>query len=387
MAKLALGIFFGGKSTEHEISVITALQAINNLDKEKYSIIPVYIGKNGEMYSGEKLLDINNFKDLDSLILSLTHIYLGRKKGNFGLFTSGMMPKFTKIDVAFPIFHGTFGEDGSVQGLFEMNNVPYVGFNVASSAVGMDKTLSKHLFNALGLNVLDYISFSRNEWLSNSKEIVKKITDKFRMPVFVKPATLGSSIGVNKVSNEDSLSFAIEIAFVYCEKVMIEEALEEVLEVNCSVLGYKEPKASVCEMPISSGEMLSFADKYQKGQKGSKFQGMASLSRKIPAPISEKLSREIQNISIKIFKAMGGCGVVRIDYFVSEKNERITVNEINTIPGSLSYYLWNKSGIEFPQLLDHLIEFANERHSDREKTQFTFSTNILQNFDSKGLKS
>jgi len=387
MAKLALGVFFGGKSTEHEISVITALQAINNLDKDKYEIIPVYVSKQSDFYTGSKLLDIKSFKDLDSLILSLTPINLGRNRGAFGFFNKGLMPKFTKIDVAFPIFHGAFGEDGAIQGVFEVNNVPYVGLGVASSAVGMDKTISKPLFKSLGLNVLDSISFTRNDWLKDSDKIVENILNNFKMPIFVKPATLGSSIGVNKVSDRDGLSFAIEVAFVYCEKVLIEEALENVVEVNCSVLGYKEFKASVCEMPISTGELLSFADKYQKGSKGSKSQGMASLARKIPAPIDEKTTKQIQDISIKIFGAMDGCGVARIDYFVDEKNQKIIVNEINTIPGSLSYYLWDKSGIKFPDLLDKLIEMAKERHSDRGKTQYTFSTNVLQNFDSKGLKS
>lgn len=378
MSKLVLGLFFGGKSVEHEISIITASQVLNNLNKSKYNIIPIYISKEGEFYTNPKFNEIKNFKDIDYLLLSSTKMNLGRNKKRAGLFREGIFGNFTPIDIAFPIFHGTYGEDGSIQGLFEMLKIPYVGFGVVGSAVGMDKILSKYLFKSLDLPIIDFIEIKRENWLSEPKKVTEKIIKKVKFPLFVKPVNLGSSIGVNRATDKDSLSFAIEVAFVYSEKVIIEKSIENIKEVNCSVLGYKNPKASVCEMPISTGDILSFADKYiSGGSKGSKSLGMASLSRIIPAPIGRDLSRKIQNTSIEIFKAMDGCGVARIDFFVDERNNTFYANEINTIPGSLSYYLWEKSGVKFKDMLDNLVNFAVEREKDREKTQYTFKSSIL----------
>lgn len=378
MNKLTLGLFFGGRSTEHEISIITANQVLNNLDKDKYEIIPIYISKKGEFYTNPKFSEIKNFKDIDYLLLSSTKINLGRNKDRVGLFKLGIFKNFIPIDIAFPVFHGSYGEDGCIQGVFEILRIPYVGFGVEASAVGMDKIFSKYLLRSLNLPIIDFTGIKRLDWLKDPKKVIEEITRKFQFPLFVKPATLGSSIGVNKVSNKDSLAFAIEVAFVYSEKLIVEMGVENIKEVNCSVLGYKNPRASVCEMPVSTGDILSFADKYKGGGgKGSKGEGMASLSRIIPAPISKDLSKKIQNASIKIFREMDGCGVARIDFFVDEKNNTFYVNEINTIPGSLSYYLWEKSGIKFKNILDDLVNFAIERESVKVKTQYTFESGIL----------
>lgn len=388
MSKLALGLFFGGKSTEHEISIITANQVLNNLNKNKYDIIPIYVSKNGDFYTNSKFNDVKNFKDINYLLLSSTKIDLVRNRNRVGILKEGFFRNFTPIDIAFPAFHGAYGEDGCIQGLFETLGIPYTGFNVAGSALGMDKILSKYLLRSLNLPTIDFKGIKRSNWLSNPQKTIEEVTKRLQFPLFVKPATLGSSIGVNKVLDKDSLKFAMEVAFTYSEKVIIEKAIENIKEVNCSVLGYKDPKASVCEMPIPKGDILSFTDKYKSGgPKGSKTSGMASLSRIIPAPINRALSKKIQDASIEIFKAMDGCGVARIDFFADPKNNTFYVNEVNTMPGSLSYYLWEKSGIGFKEMLDKIIEYGFEREKDKEKTQYTFDSNILSELGKGGLKT
>lgn len=381
MSKLKIGWLFGGRSTEHEVSVITALQAYENLDKEKYEIIPIYVSKAGDFYTNPKFLSLKNYKDIDSLLLSSTKIIIA--KGGFN--SLGLIRKFTSLDLAFPLFHGTFGEDGAFQGLMEMNQIPYAGFDVTNAALSMDKVDQKALYLSLGFSVGEYLSFKRFDWIKNKNKVLAEIKNKLKFPMIVKPATLGSSIGINKASDTDALDFAIEVATAYDDKILIEEAFENIIEVNCSASGYEEVKASVCEMPVASEELLSFADKYQKGGgKGSKGAGMASLSRVIPAPISSVLTKKIQEATIKIFKAMDGCGIARVDYFVDKKNEKFWVNEINSLPGSLSFYLWEKSGIKYPQLLDMLIGYAIKRAENQKKTQYTFNTTLLSDMAVKG---
>lgn len=385
MAKLKVGLFFGGRSTEHEVSVLTGIQAYQNIDKTKYEIIPVYISKKGDFYTNPKFLDLKNFKDADSLLLSSTQINI--VKGGF--LSKGLFNKFTHLDVVLLAFHGSYGEDGSIQGLLDIYQIPYTGLNVTGSAVGMDKVISKALFKELGLSVGKYFALKRNEWNRDSKKLLKEIQQNLKFPMFVKPALIGSSIGVNKAPDEDSLSFAIEVAGTYADKILIEEAFENVIEVNCSALGYEDVIASVCEMPVASSEVLSFADKYQKGGgKGSKGAGMASLTRVIPAPIPDKLSKEIQEATIKVFKALDGCGVARVDYFVDVKAAKFWINEINTIPGSFSFYLWDKTGVSFTKLLDTLIDCALKRAQNQTKTQYTFESGLLSQMAKRsGLKS
>lgn len=386
---MLIALFFGGRSTEHEVSVITGIQAYNNLDLNKYEVIPIYVSKSGDFYTNPKFLNLKNYKNIDSLLSSSTKITLGRKDGRGGFFSQTLLGGFTSIDLAFPMFHGTFGEDGAFQGLLEMCQIPYVGFDVTNAALSMDKPLQKALYESLGLPIGKYYSFHRNDWIKDKESILKEIKNKLQYPLVVKPAKLGSSIGINKVSNTDSLDFAIEVASTYDEKILIEEAFENCVEVNCSALGYEEVKASVCEMPVASEKILSFADKYKRsfpspngerqkgGGKGSKGGGMASLTRIIPAPISQALAKQIQNVTIKIFKAMDGCGVARVDFFVDKKNNKFWVNEINTPPGSLAFYLWEKSGIKYPKLLDILIEAALKRVENQKKTQYTFESGLL----------
>lgn len=385
MARLKVGLFFGGRSTEHEVSVITALQGYENLDKNKYEVLPIYVSKSGNFYTGGKLLDLKNYKEVHSLLLSSTKVTVGKENSQGGLFSKGLFSKFFPLDLALLAFHGSFGEDGAIQGLLEVHQIPYTGFNVAGSAIGMDKVFSKALFQSLSIPIGKYSVVKRGDWLKDSKKVISEIKSNLKFPLFVKPATIGSSIGINKASNEDALSFAIEVASVYSDKILVEEAFENVIEVNCAALGYEEIRTSVCEMPVPSAEILSFADKYQRGGgKGSKGSGMASLSRVIPAPISNKLTKKIQETTIKVFRTMDGCGVARVDYFVDKDKEKFWINEINTIPGSFSFYLWNKIGIKFPKLLDILIECALKRAENQKKTQYTFESNLLSQIAEKG---
>ncbi len=390
MGKLTLGLFFGGRSTEHEVSVITALQAFKHLDKLKYNIIPVYVSKESRFYTNPKFLDLKNYKDIDNLLISSVEVIPIRYKGKPTLVTiSSWFNKFIPFDLAFPLFHGSFGEDGSIQGLFEVYQIPYTGFNVLASAVAMDKVISKFFFSSLGLDFAKFCYIKRSDWIKDPKECLNIILQKdnrLKFPLFVKPGNGGSSIGAGKANNEEELSFNIEVAAIYSDKILIEEAFEGVKEVNCSALGYKDVEASVCEMPIASGEILSFEDKYKKGGKGSKGAGMASLSRVIPAPITSKLTDKIQDITIHIFKSLGGCGVARIDYFVDLKREKVYVNEINSPPGSLSFYLWEPAGIKYNELLDKIIQYALERWEDQKKTQYTFNSGLLSQMANSGLK-
>lgn len=374
MGKLRVGLFFGGRSTEHEVSVITALQAYENLDKEKYDIVPVYVSKTGDLYTSIKFLDLKNYQDVDSLILSATKVTF--VKGC--LKTISFWSKFIPIDVALPLFHGSFGEDGCIQGVFETYQIPYTGFNVMGSAVSMDKIISKYVFESLGLPVSKFVAVDRNKWITHPEKCLAEVKKSLKFPVFVKPADIGSTIGINKAKNSDELGFNIEVAAVYSDKIVIEEAFEGCIEVNCAALGYKEITPSVCEMPIRSGEALSFEDKYMKGA------GMASLSRKIPAPINQDLAKRLQEVTVAIFQTLEGCGVARIDYFVDPKKELFWVNEVNSPPGSLAFYLYEPMGIKYQELLDRIITDALERFADQQKTQFVFHSNLLSKMAKAG---
>ncbi len=379
MQKLKVGLFFGGKSVEHEVSVITALQLYQNMDLSKYEVIPIYVSKAGYFFTNPKFLDIRNFKDVKALIISSTKIIFGIKENKGGFFTQSIFPKFIGLDIALLSFHGSFGEDGCMQGLLEMYAIPYTGFNVSASAIAMDKSLSKALFHELNLSTASFFTVQRSDWNKNSKTVLAEITKILKFPLFVKPATIGSSIGVNKSADKDSLAFPIEVALTYSEKALIEEAFEDCIEVNCSVLGYEEVKASVCEMPIPSSEVLSFMDKYSEGSKKSegKSKGMVSLSRKIPAPIPDKLTKEIQETTVKLFKALGGCGVARIDYFVNKEKTKFWINEVNSPPGSMAFYLWEPTGLKYKDLIDQLIEQGLKRSQNQKKTQYTFVSSLL----------
>lgn len=391
--KTTIGVFFGGSSVEHEVAVISAVQAMASINKEKYNVLPVYIAKDGAMFSDDSLFKIETFKDIAALRKSCRRVTVTASDGNCRLqyLKNGIFAKNreAQIDVAFPIVHGTNCEDGSLQGLFELLRVPYIGCDVCSSAVGMDKSVFKSVMREAGLPVLDGFTFRSREWFESREEITVQIENRVGYPLIVKPANLGSSVGISKVKSADELAAAVELAASFAEKLLIEHAVESLREINCSVLGDADDcEASVCEEPFMNDEILSYDDKYKSGgSKGEK--GMASLSRKCPADIDEAKSNEIRDISVRVFKALGCSGVSRIDYLMdTADNNRVYINEINTIPGSLAFYLWEASGIKYTDMIDRLVETAFKRARTRNSTMFTIDTNLLDGavFGAKGAK-
>ncbi len=395
--KINLAVLFGGKSVEHEVSVISAVQAMASIDKEKYNIVPVYMTKGNEFYTGEKLLDINSFKNIPALLKECTECIFVRTEGKVQLIRH-KMKKFgsnviSDIDVAFPIVHGTNVEDGALQGYLHTLDLPYVGCDVLASAIGMDKFTMKILLKDAGFPVLDCVRFSAFE-LDKIDEIMDKAESKFSYPVIVKPINLGSSVGISKADDRDELRKSIEEAFEFSDRILIEPCVVQLKEINCSVAGDTESaEASVCEEPIQAkgDEILSYKTKYVGGGKsGGGSKGMATLKRKIPAEITPEQDEFIRKTAVDAFRYLGCNGVCRIDFMIDMATDKVYINEINTIPGSLAFYLWEPKGVKYTQLLERLIQLALKRYREREKISYSFDTNILAmggSFGSKGSKT
>ena len=382
--KIKLGVFFGGKSVEHEISIITANQAITSLNKNKYEIIPIYISKNGKMYTGEKLFDLKEYRDLDKLIKNCEEVVCvnsGNKANvlrvNNKLFSSNLI---NTIEVAFPIMHGTNGEDGSIQGYLEILGIPYIGPDVLASSIGMDKIMMRRILKEQNIPSLDYVAFYSLDYIKNEDKYIKEIEENLKYPVIVKAGNLGSSVGIKKAKDKEGLIEAIEFAMEFSDRVMVENAVVKLKEINCSVMGDMiDANPSICEEPIGSDEILSYQDKYVGGgkTKGNGSKGMATLQRKVPADISEEMTKKIQEIAVKTFKILGCSGVARIDFLVDMEDNSIYVNEINTIPGALSFYLWEATNKTFEKELDELVEIAFKRNRERQNRTYSYEQNIL----------
>lgn len=411
--KIRVAVLFGGKSTEHEISIISAIQAIGYLNEDKYDIVPVYITKNGEMYTGEFVGDIESYSDLQGLLRRSKRVTFVRD-GESVRMVRYPSPLFSKgdmgvIDVFFPIVHGTNTEDGTLQGYINMLGAPYVGCDVLSSAVGMDKYVMKTVLKDNGVPVLDCKVFTSKMYDEDPDAIVETVEKEIGYPVIVKPIDLGSSIGISKAKDTDELYGSLENAFQFANKILIEPAVQNLKEINCAVLGdYEEARASECEEPVNGDDILSFSDKYlsnRGGSKGSKLggkmggakfggakmggakfsggskggsQGMASLSRKIPAEITAEQREYIRELAVKAFKCLGCGGVSRIDFMMNTETGEIWLNEINTIPGSLSFYLWEPIGTPYTKLLDEMISLALKRERQQSSLTFTFDSNVLE---------
>ncbi len=389
--KIKLGVIFGGETVEHEVSIISALQALQNLNKDKYDIIPLYISKNRTWYTGDKLTNIETFKNFENNKKYVTPVTLYKKDNKFYLQnTTGLIRKdITDIDIVLPIVHGNNVEDGSLAGYLDTIGIPYVGPHVLGAALGQDKVTMKQVMKTENIPVVDFIWFFDSEYLDNKENILKDIK-KLGYPVVVKPATLGSSVGITFVKSEKEVEEAIEEAISYDNKIVVEKAVENLVEVNVSVLGnYESQKVSPLEEVMGLDEILSYSDKYLGGSKtkGSGSKGMASTNRIIPARISEKLTKDIQKTSKKVFKLLNLSGVCRIDYLIDKKTEKFYVNEPNTIPGSLSFYLWKEAGVEYKDLLDEMISIAIKEYKNKSKKTMSFESNILAGFSgSKGTK-
>jgi D-alanine-D-alanine ligase len=394
MADHTVAVLFGGRSVEHEVSVITAHQIMDALKAAGYGVLPLYITKDGEWYAGERLHNLKLFTDPagdptrasgvarvslspDRSIRQLVLHPTARQ----GLFRK---PPLLWADVFFPCIHGSFGEDGTLQGLLELADVPYVGAGVAASALAMDKVLTKIICRGVGIPVLDWLVYSRIDWEGQSARVLEQIEAFCAYPVIVKPACLGSSIGVKRCGDRADLREAVAAALVLDERVLIEPALTQFIEINCAVMGPPE-QTSVCEQPMTSEAILSFDAKYKRGGKGAKRAdkpgGMASLERIIPAPISAELTQRVQGYAAQAFQTMGGAGTARIDFLHRPVDGALYLNEVNAIPGSMAFYLWEASGIPFDELVDKLVSIALQRHSLRRHTQFSFEVNLLRRKD------
>jgi D-alanine-D-alanine ligase len=394
MADHTVAVLFGGRSVEHEVSVITAHQIMDALKAAGYGVLPLYITKDGEWYAGERLHNLKLFTDPagdptrasgvarvslspDRSIRQLVLHPTARQ----GLFRK---PPLLWADVFFPCIHGSFGEDGTLQGLLELADVPYVGAGVAASALAMDKVLTKIICRGVGIPVLDWLVCSRPDWEGQSARVLEQIEAFCAYPVIVKPACLGSSIGVKRCGDRADLREAVAAALVLDERVLIEPALTQFIEINCAVMGPPE-QTSVCEQPMTSEAILSFDAKYKRGGKGAKRAdkpgSMASLERIVPAPISAELTQRVQGYAAQAFQTMGGAGTARIDFLHRPVDGALYLNEVNAIPGSMAFYLWEASGIPFDELVDKLVSIALQRHSLRRHTQFSFEVNLLRRKD------
>ncbi|MDQ3783845.1 MAG: D-alanine--D-alanine ligase [Actinomycetota bacterium] len=382
MTKLTVGVVFGGRSVEHDVSIVTAHQAMAAL-RPNFEVVPIYVTREGRWLTSPALDDLEVHRGGRASEVG-EDAFIPTLSGFRGLFAPGGRFKGGKrmpLDVVLPAIHGTFGEDGTLQGLLELADIPYAGAGVVGSAVGMDKALMKGVFKEAGLPVVPHVVIEASMLARDEASAVDVIARGVGYPAFVKPARAGSSVGIAKASDEASLRAALDVARRYDRRIVVERAMEGCSEINCSVLGGPgvETRASVCEQPVAWEEFLSFSDKYLRSGKGAggKGAGMASLERRIPAPISEALTKEVQRNAIAAFEAVDAAGVARVDMFLEEATGETWVMEINTIPGSFSFYLWEASGIGFPELLRSVIDIAIETHAQRAELMFTFDSAIL----------
>lgn len=390
--KITVAVFFGGKSVEHEVSIISGIQALCALDKSKFIPLPIYISKDNIFYTGEHMGDIRSYKDMNACLQKAVRVLLVPQNGRVALMRYPAKKLGNNIisvfDVAMPVVHGTNAEDGTLMGLLEMLGVPYTGCDVLSSAVGMDKIATKAILKQNGLPALDALSFS-SRYATREEEMLDQIESKFDYPVIVKPVNLGSSVGIARAVDRYELKTAIDTAMGFSSRVMAEPCVQNLREINCSVLGDSDDAiSSVCEQPISSHDILDYSDKYlaNAGDAGGQKSGMSSLKRQLPADIPPQLEKRVRELAVKAFQAIGCSGVARVDFLNDKVSDALYINEINTIPGSLSFYLWDASGMSFPLLLEKLIELAFKRHRERQAITYTYDTNILSGASLNGLK-
>ena len=391
-----LGVIFGSRSCEREVSIISAIQLMHHVDSEKYHVIPIYIDEHGSWYTGESLKEIRTYQPFQPAGRGITKVFLDMTSGSGalltvekgkGLFGREELKAAARVDVFVVVMHGMNGEDGTLQGMLELANIPYTSAGVSASALGMDKIHMKQFFRGGNLPVLPSLWYTRTAYGGKPEEIMNEIEKELRYPVYVKPANLGSSIGVSRADNREALKAALDLAFEYDRRVLVEKGLNKPIELNCSVIGYdEEAEASPIEMPVSTEAFLDFNEKYLAGGSGSK--GMASLHRVVPAPIENELRDQLQEMSIKIFRMMDCKGVVRIDYMYDRETGQFFITEINTIPGSLAFYLWENAGLSYTKLIDKMVELAEKACRDKNQANYAYSSNILNgvSFGSKGAK-
>ena len=398
--KLNVAVFFGGESVEHEVSVISAHQAMNAMDSGKYNIIPIYVAKDRKLYCSDLLRDMKMYKDIPALLKKCTQVTLIQKDNRVAVCPvhTGLFGRkeLATIDVAVPVMHGTNGEDGTIQGFLEMLKLPYAGCDLIAAAVGQDKVLQKHTLENSGLPITKWFWYFGSELESHKDEILAKVHE-IGYPVILKPACTGSSVGIGIAHNDEEYLLQFEDSRQYDAKVITEQVVKPMREINCSVLGNAEKaQASVLEEVFSGGELLDFHDKYERKAKGSKTapsasKGMASSSRVVDPDLPKGVSEKIRQLALDTFRVLGSSGVCRIDFMMNADTTDVYVNEINTIPGSLAFYLWQSSGVSFPELMDRIIELALDRERERSRRSYSYDTNMLSTYSepagAKGTKS
>lgn len=391
MSKMNIAVFFGSRSCEHDVSIVSALQCIEATKAAGFNVTPVYISRDGLWYTGEPLENIETFREFNPMTKGITRVTLDvtANAGDLwawppqraGLFAKVPAP-LCHIDCVIPVFHGWHGEDGTIQGLLEMANIPYASSGVLGSAIGMDKIAMKQILRGAGFPVLDFVWFTREQLKKERQAVIERVEKEIKYPAFIKPAALGSSIGVSRAKNREELERALDVAASYDRRILVEVGVVHPVEINCAAVGYGEDvRASVCEMPVPSSNdtFLDFWQKYLRNAstKGEDSRGMKSLSRVVPAPIGDKLTGRIQTMTCDIFKLLDCCGTVRVD-FILDQNDMLFVNEPNTIPGSLAFYLWKASGLDFPKLIEKMVEDALRAHADKNSSVFAYDSSILK---------
>ncbi|MEA5060742.1 MAG: D-alanine--D-alanine ligase family protein [Candidatus Pelethousia sp.] len=375
---IELGVIFGSRAAEHDVSVISGLQILENADKSKYHAFPIYISRTGEWFIGEPLRDIKIYRNFDPNQKGLTRVFLPAEPGHNALYSfgSGLFGKTQKaaaLDCVILAMHGMHGEDGTVQGLCELADIPYSSCGLVGSAVGMDKIVMKAVFQSMGLPVLPSIYCYRAQWQQDPDTVIARAEETIGYPMFVKPANLGSSIGIGKATDRERFRHAMEVAASFDRRILIERAVEKPVEINCACMGFEgEVLPSLCEQPAGWDEFLSFEDKYTRGGGG---KGMKSLARQVPAPISAEMTARIQNYTADIFRMLECKGVVRVDYILEA--DTVYVNEINTIPGSFAFYLYEPMGVPFSALVDKLVLYAQRALAQKRESSYAFSSDIL----------
>ncbi len=378
--KTTIGVFYGGRSVEHEISILTALQAMYAIDDSRYNVIPIYISKEGRWYSGEPLMSVSNYKNMTALKSHCEEVYMNPEYGDYNLYRR-KKPLFgshivATLDVAIPALHGTNGEDGVFQGLLETIGIPFAGCDTLSAAIGMDKIVMKMVLEHSDIPVVDYVWFTDKQWATTRDKWVEKIENKIGYPVIVKPANLGSSVGIARADNRQELITKVEEASRYSTRLIVEDLVENLKEINCSVLGdCDDYTTSVCEEPIKSGKILSYEDKYMGGSKGES--GMQASEKRIPADLSDEQTQRVRFLAGETFRVLSCHGVARVDVMIDDNTGAIYVNEINAIPGSFSFYLWEATGVPFDELMDKLVSLALKRKREQANKTVSYSQNIF----------
>ena len=387
--KIKVGVIFGGESVEHEVSIITAVQAMEFLDKDKYEAIPIYISKDRTWYTGAQLKEMDIYRDFDLLKRYAKKVCLIKKDGKFCLQQiNGLFKKVvTDLDIAFPIVHGKGVEDGTLAGLLEQIGIPFVGPKVMGASIGQDKVVQKQLLEANNLPVVDYTWFYDYEYQTKKEEIVKNI-ESLGLPVIVKPALLGSSIGIEVVKELDKLDEAINEAIKYDTKILVEKLIPNPLEVDCAVLGnYERVETSLIGEMLTNNDFLTFEDKYisgggKKGKMASKTSSIQTTGFEIPATLDDKMKEEIYDLSKKAFRALNLSGVTRFDFLVDRKNKKAYINEPNTIPGCLAFFFFTPKGKEYTDLLDEMITLSIKEYKHSQTKVTSFESNVLSTYNS-----